>query len=115
MTDIIKLVADITAAQAEIGELEDYIKFRKAKIAELLGEGEETVGDNERGYAKVNVYRHKTFNEGYGKSARPDLWEKAAETKKVVTSASAKAALSAEEYAVFQKPSADLSVKIEVL
>ena len=115
MTDHKKLVADIITMQAERDELDEAIRFKKEKLAADLYAGEHLIGDNESGYVKAIVYQHKTFNEGYGKQRRPDLWEKAKETKEVVTSAGAKAKLSTEEYAEFQKPSDGLSVKLEVI
>src|SRR5690349_19456541 len=115
MTDVLKLIADITALQDEESEIKEAIAFKKAKLAEELGAGEHIEGTNDTGFSKVIVYQHKTFNEGWGKKRRPDLWDKAKETVEVVTSATAKAKLTTEEYAEFQKPSDGLSVKIEVL
>lgn len=107
----------IKELQALVADYEDAIKNLKAKEVEILnGEiGDHIVGDNENGYLNVIVYQHKTFNEAWGKQRRPDLWEKAKITQEVVTSASAKLLLDEDEYAEFQKPSADLSVKIEVV
>lgn len=107
----------IKELQAQEEQVAEAIRNLKAKQVELLdGDlGDHIVGDNENGYLNVIVYQHKTFNEGYGKGQRPDLWDKAKVTMDVVTSASAKAALTEEEYAVFQKPSAALSVKVEVV
>lgn len=113
--DNAKIVAKIADYQSQIADLEEAVKNYKLKLAEQLGEGEEVVGDNENGYTKVIVYRHKVFNETYGKKLRPDLWDKAKRTKEYVDAAAAKAALTEEEYAVFQKPSLDLSVKLETV
>lgn len=103
--------------QAEVSEREEAIKHLKAKIVELVDSelGDYVVGDNDNGFMTVNVYQHKVFNAAQGKKTHPELWEKAKVTTETVTAASAKAVLDAEEYAYFQKPSADLSVKIEVV
>lgn len=103
--------------QADEADIAEAIVNLKAKLIEELGNEptEEIVGDNDTGFVKVLVYRHKAFNESFGKKNHPELWEKAKKTKEYVDSASAKAALSEEEYALFQKPSLDLSVRLEVL
>lgn len=110
-----ELVAKIVQLQSQAADIEEAIKNYKAKLAEQLGNiiGEEIVGDNDTGFTKVIVYQHKTFNEAWGKKLAPELWEKAKRTKEYVDSAGAKALLTPEEYAVFQKPSDGLSVKLE--
>lgn len=121
MTDKMERAAQIARKikelQSEEAEIAEAIRNLKAKEVELLeGDiGDHIVGDNDNGYLNVVVYQHKTFNEAWGKARRPDLWEKAKITVDVVTSASAKLLLDEEEYAEFQKPSADLSVKVEVV
>lgn len=114
---VAKIARKIKELQAAVADYEEAIQNLKAKEVELLaGEiGDHIVGDNENGYLNVIVYQHKTFNESYGKMNRPDLWEKAKITQEVVTSASAKLLLTEDEYAEFQKPSANLSVKVEVV
>lgn len=121
MTDNLERAAQIARKikelQARIAEDEEAVRYLKSKEVELFsGEvGEHIVGDNDEGFLKVVVYQHKTFNEAWGKARHPELWEKAKITQEVVTSASAKLLLDEDEYAEFQKPSADLSVKIEVV
>lgn len=112
-----QIARKIKELQSQEADIKEAIANLKAKEVELFDreEGEHIVGDNDGGYLKVIVYQHKTFNESYGKLRRPDLWEKAKITQEVVTSASAKLLLDEDEYAEFQKPSADLSVKVEVL
>lgn len=111
-----KIARKIKELQAQAADIDDAIKNLKAKEVEILGEvGDHIVGDNEEGYLNVIIYQHKTFNEAWGKARHPELWEKAKIVQEVVTSASAKLLLTEEEYAEFQKPSADLSVKIEVV
>jgi len=106
----------IKALQAQADEIAEAIKNLKAKEVEIFAEeGNYLVGDNDGGFLEVVVYQHKTFNEAYGKEQRPDLWEKAKITQEVVTSTSAKLYLDEDEYAVFQKPSAELSVKVNVI
>lgn len=110
------LARQIKLHQIERDELDEAIEFKKAALAELLGPTEAlTVGDRDSGFFKVDVYQGATFNEAYGKKARPDLWEKAKVTKEAVTSASAKAALTPEEYALFQKPHDKTTVRVEFL
>jgi hypothetical protein len=120
MTDQMERAAQVARKikelQAQADEIAEAIKNLKAKEVEIFhDEGDYIVGDNEGGFLQVTVYQHKTFNEAYGKKQRPDLWEKAKITQEVVTSTSAKLYLDEDEYAVFQKPSADLSVKINVI
>lgn len=110
------LARQIKLHQIERDELDEAIEFKKAALADLLGPTEAlTVGDRDSGFFKVDVYQGATFNEAYGKKARPDLWEKAKVTKETVTSASAKAVLTADEYALFQKPHEKTTVKVEFL
>ena len=121
MTDNLERAAQIARKikelQADEAGIVEAIRNLKAKELELLGAdiGEHIVGDNEGGYLNVIIYQHKTFNEAYGKAKRPDLWEKAKVVQEVVTSTSAKLLLDEDEYAEFQKPSAGLSVKVEVV
>lgn len=117
LTRAAAIARKIKELQAQEADIAEAIVNLKAKEVELFeGElGDHLVGDNDNGYLNINVYQHKTFNETWGKAQRPDLWDKAKVTVDVVTSATAKAALTEEEYAVFQKPSAGLSVKIEVV
>lgn len=112
-----QIARKIKALQAHEAEVQEAIANLKAKEVELLsGEiGEHIVGDNENGFLNIVIYQHKTFNEEYGKARRPDLWEKAKIVQEVVTSKSAKLLLDEDEYAEFQKPSANLSVKVEVV
>lgn len=112
-----KAARKIKELQAQIAELTEAVENLKAKEVEYFEAqiGEHVVGDNDNGFMKVVIYQSKTFNEAWGKKARPDLWEKAAVTTTIVTSASAKLLLDEEEYTVFQKPSAKLSVKVEVV
>jgi len=111
------LARKIKELQAEEEDIKEAIENLKAKEAELLGgvETEKIVGDNDNGFLKVTVYQSKTFNEEYGKKNAPELWELYAEEKKVLTSARAKDKLSGDDYKLFQKPSAKLSVKVEVI
>lgn len=110
------LARQIKLHQIERDELDEAIEFKKAALADLLGPTEAlTLGDRDTGFFKVDVYKGATFNEAYGKKARPDLWEKAKVTKDTVTSASAKSALTAEEYALFQKPHDKTTVRVEFL
>lgn len=110
-----KVARQIIALQSEIAEREEAIENLKAKEAEWFELGEHIVGDPDSGYQKVTVYQSKAYNEAYGKKAQPELWDKHAVATRSLTSAQAKAALSEAEYALFQKPSAKLSVKIEVV
>lgn len=115
-----KIARRIVTIQAEQAELEEAIQNLKGKLAEVLPEGDNVVGDNEQGFLKVVVYQSKQFNEAYGKKNHPELWEKHAVNKRVLDSATAKAAIKAEEmtedeYALFQKPSDKKSVKIELV
>lgn len=110
------LARQIKLHQIERDELDEAIEDKKAALADLLGTAEGlTVGDRDSGYFKVDVYQGATFNEAFGKKARPDLWDKAKVTKETVTSASAKAVLTADEYALFQKPHDKTTVKVEFL
>lgn len=110
------LARQIKLHQIARDELDEAIEFKKAALADLLGPTEAlTVGDRDSGFFKVDVYQGATFNEAYGKKARPDLWDKAKVTKEAVTSASAKAVLTPEEYALFQKPHDKTTVKVEFL
>lgn len=119
MTDIeraAKAARKIKEIQAQIAELEEAVENLKAKEVEFFDGtlGEHVVGDNDGGYLKVTIYQSKTYNEAWGKKLAPELWEEFAEEKKVLTSARAKDKLG-EAYALFQKPSAKLSVKVEVI
>lgn len=107
----------IKAMQAQIAELTEAIDNLKAKEVEYFEGtlGEHIVGDPDTGYLKVSIYQSKTYNEAYGKKNHPKLWDKHAKAVRVLTSAAAKAAMDADDYAKFQKPSADLSVKVEVI
>lgn len=110
------LARQIKLHQIERDELDEAIEYKKAALAELLGTAEGlTVGDRDTGFFKIDVFQGATFNESYGKKTRPDLWEKAKVTKEAVTSASAKAVLTPEEYALFQKPHEKTTVKVEFL
>jgi hypothetical protein len=104
----------ITALQAEVAELLEGIDNLKQKVAELLGDGEHTYGDGEHFY-KMTSGTGKLYNEAFGKKNAPELWEEFAEPTKVLTSAIAKARLSAEQYALFQKPNSKKTIKIELL
>lgn len=115
-----KIARRIVTIQAEKAELEEAEANLKAKLAELLPEGDTPVGDNEQGFLKVTVYQSKQFNEGFGKKNNPELWEKLAVAKRVLDSTTFKAAIKADEateedYARFQKPSDKLSVKVGLL
>jgi len=124
MTDKIEQAQRAAAAarkikelQAQIAELEEAVENLKAKEVEYFHEepGDYIVGDNENGFLKVMVYQSKRFDENYGKKLHPELWAEYAEAKLVLTSARAKDKLSEDEYEDFQKPSAKLSVKVEVI
>lgn len=110
------LARQIKLHQIERDELDEAIEFKKAALADLLGPTEAlTIGDRDHGFFKVDVYQGATFNEAYGKKGHPELWDKAKVTKETVTSASAKAALTPEEYALFQKPHDKTTVRVEFL
>lgn len=110
------LARQIKLHQIDRDELDETIEFKKAALADLLGSAEGlVVGDRDSGFFKVDVFQGATFNEGYGKKANPELWNKAKVTKETVTSASAKAVLTPEEYALFQKPHEKTTVKVEFL
>jgi hypothetical protein len=116
----LRAMKKIKEYQAKIAEYEEGVENLKELVANNLPMGEhELVDFDEDGEVnavfKATVYRSKTFNEAYGKAARPDLWEKAALSVKGLTSARAKTALTPEEYAIFQKPSDKTSVKVEVV
>jgi len=110
-----KVARQIIALQSEVAERLEAIENLKAKQASWFELGDHIVGDPDNGYQKVTVYQSKAYNEAYGKKNHKDLWEKYAVPTKTLTSAQAKAALSADEYALFQKPSDKLSVKIELM
>lgn len=112
-----KAARKIKELQAQIAELTEAVENLKAKEVEYFHEeeGEHIVGNNDEGFLKVVIYQSKTFNEAWGKKLHPDLWEKAAVDVRLVTSTSAKLYLDEEEYKAFQKPSAKLSVKVEVV
>jgi hypothetical protein len=112
-----KAARKIKELQAQIAELEEAVENLKAKEVEYFNEslGEHVVGDNDNGFLKVTIYQSKTFNEAWGKKLAPELWAEFAESKTVLTSARAKDKLSGDDYALFQKPSAKLSVKVEVI
>jgi len=111
-----KIARQIVGLQAEIAERAEAVDNLKAKLAELVGTTTEpvVVGDNDNGYQLITVFKGKAFNEAYGKKAQPELWEKHAESKKVLTSARAKSVLTDEEYALFQKPNDKTTVKVEL-
>jgi hypothetical protein len=113
----LRAMKKIKTLQAEIAQYEEAVENLKGVVAANLPLGETLLQDpdDEDLTLKATVYVSKTFNEGYGKKARPDLWEKAAVETKVLTSATAKKALTEEEYALFQKPSDKTSVKVEVV
>lgn len=120
MTDTERALAaakKIKELQAQIAELEEAVENLKAKEVEYFEaeQGEHVVGDNDSGFLKVTIYQSKTFNEAWGKKLAPELWAEFAEFKAVLTSARAKDKLDPEQYALFQKPSAKLSVKVEVI
>lgn len=116
MTDIADKIANkIVELQAQEAEIAEAISNYKAKLADVVGEGERVTEDG----IKVIVYRHKAFNEAYGKKKNPELWQRLAENKPVLDSATFKRAIAEEratedEYAEFQKASDGLSVKLEV-
>lgn len=115
-----RIARRIVTLQDEIAERTEAIENLKAKAAELLPTGDNIVGDNENGFLKVVVYQSKQFNESYGKKNNPELWEKLAVEKKVLDSTTFKAAIKADkateaDYALFQKPSDKVSVKIELV
>lgn len=101
--------------QSQIADIEEAIDNLKDVVIGNLPSGETILGNPEKGFVKATVYRARQFNEAYGKKNRPDLWEKAAETMKVVNSTLAKKRLDPEEYAAFQKPSEKMSVKVETI
>lgn len=105
----------IKGLEAQIEELEEARDNLKETLGTLVGEGEETVGDNENGWLKVTSYLGKKYDEAYGKRNAPELWEKHAVEVRVLPSATAKAKLTEEEYARFQKPNSKRTVKVEVI
>lgn len=110
------MARQIAVAQLEIAEKQEYVDNLKRKLYEYNGEVTDlTVGDSEHGFFKVTSYMGKSFNGDFLKKNNPEAFEKAAETKKVVTAARAKALLSEEEYAQGQKSNTNPTVKVEVL
>lgn len=117
----------IKVLQDEIEDREEAIKNLKAKLAADIPEGTATVGTNDKGYAEVTVYRHKAFNAAFGrKNLTPDAIKRATKLVPTFTAATAKdreydlegniiKGLTEEEYALCQKPSDDLSVKVELI
>jgi len=117
----------IKVLQDEIEDREEAIKNLKAKLAADLPLGEATVGTNDKGYASVTVYQHKAFNAAYGrKNLTPEAVKRATKLMPTFTAATAKdreydmdgniiKGLTEEEYALCQKPSDELSVKVELI
>lgn len=120
MTDVERALAaakKIKELQAQIADLTEAVENLKAKEVEYFEseQGDHIVGDNDGGFLKVTIYQSKTYNEAWGKKQAPELWAEFAESVTVLTSARAKDKLDKEQYELFQKPSAKLSVKIEVI
>lgn len=105
-----KVIDKIIMLQAEKEDIDEAIDNYKAKLAEMLGEGE-----HEESGRKVTVYHHKAINATYAKAHEPELYKKALVTTEVFNAAGAKKNLTEEEYARVQKVSPDFSVKVELL
>lgn len=101
--------------QAEIAEREEAIENYKQYIIDNTNEGEQVVQDDTGNRFKVNVYTYRRFDANYGKSQRPDLWEKYAQPKFTLDAKTAKSLMSEEEYAAFQRVSDKRSANIEIL
>jgi hypothetical protein len=108
--EVQRALTKIKQLQAEVEETEEAIKNLKGFVAVNTGEGEHEVG-----HFKVTVYKYKKFDEAYGKRNAPELWEQFAVERRVLDSKTAKAKLDEDQYALFQKASNDLSVKVELL
>ena len=107
---IVNIGNKITVLQSEVADRLEAIENLKTKLAENLPHNEEQlVGD-----FKVNIFLGKKFDEAFGKKTQPQLWEKYAEEKKVLTSALAKAKMDPEEYALFQKPNSKTTVTVSL-
>lgn len=105
----------IIELQAEIAERQEAVENYKQFIADTVTEPEQVVQDDRGNLFKVNRYTYRRFDANWGKFQRPDLWEKYATSKPVLTAADAKKRMTEEEYAAFQKVSDKPSVTIETL
>lgn len=105
-----KYADKILELQDEIADREEAVANLKAKLASWIGEDEVVVDGR-----NIRVYHHKAFNADYAKKNFPELVEKGSAQKTVFTSATAKAALTAEEYAKVQKISPDFSVVVSLV
>lgn len=104
---IVEISGEIIVLQSKQKDLEERVEELKAKLAEDLAEGKLSVGDYE-----LNIYTGARYDESYGKKVAPELWEKYAEAKKTLPSALAKAKLSPDDYAKFQKPNSKTTVTV---
>jgi hypothetical protein len=105
---VVRAAAKIKQLQSDIADNEEAVRNLKRFIADNTPEGTTTQGDY-----KIEVYTYKKFDEAYGKRQNPELWAEHAVEKRVLDSATAKRVLTEDEYALFQKPSADKSVKVD--
>lgn len=105
-----RTVVKIMELQSQAADIDQAIKNYKKFISDNAPEG-----INPYGEFKVEVYTYKKYDEAYGKKNNPELWAEHAVEKRVLDSATAKRVLSEEDYAKFQKPSADKSVKVSFL
>lgn len=103
----------IIELQSEIQEREEAIENYKHYIADNTTEPEQIVKDDDGHLFRVNTYVYRRFDANYGKSQRPDLFDKYATETKTLSAATAKKVMTDEEYAVFQRVSDGKSVKIE--
>lgn len=111
-----KIARQLKLLQLEIAEKQEAVENLKLSLQNGLGEvKDEIVGDTVNGFFSVTVRQGAAFNEAYLKKNNPEAWERAKVTKEVVTSASAKSALTADEYAEGQKPHDKFTVIVELL
>ena len=106
---IVKISGNIEVLQSEIAEREEAIANMKAKLAEAQGLGEHLVGDY-----KITAYVSKQFQAGLAEKVLPtERWEAISVPARTTSAALAKKVLTDDEYALCQKVSDKISVKVE--
>jgi len=99
----------IKQLQSDEAEIKEAIDNYKRFVADNMPDGESDFGN-----FHVSVYTYKKYDEAYGKKNAPALWDKFAVEKRVLDSKTARENLSEDDYALFQKPSAGKTVRVDV-
>lgn len=106
---IVKISGNIEVLQSEIADRQEAIDNYKATLAEAQGLGEHLVGDY-----RITNYISKQFQAKLAeKVLPPERWEAISVPARTTSAALAAKVLTDEEYALCQKVSDKVSVKVE--